>query len=283
VLNGQSISGAVACLKTPPENGATSPIQRNILLSAAPLRNDHGSILGCTVTLTDITERRQAEAMLRESELDSRLMEQTEQERLRIARNLHDGPLQDLISLSFSLQLMMPTDQTDPSIELVEVRHNVLKLIQDLRMACNELRPSSMVRFGLAKAIRNATEDFTSRFPGLKIDLDLNDDEQLLSNDLRMAFLRIYQESLNNIARHANASAVDVRLRLDESGTVSLKVEDNGSGFILPQEWVEFARLGHLGLVGMRERIEAMGGGLKVVTSPGNGTIILVSAPVKYP
>ena len=103
-------------------------------------------------------------------------------------------------------------------------------------------------------------------------------DGTTLPENVRLALFRIYQAALTNVVRHAQADKVVVRLHLDAE-QVMLEVEDNGRGFDLPQRWIELARQGHLGLVGMVERAEAVGGQLTVQSEPGRGTVIRVTVP----
>jgi signal transduction histidine kinase len=233
--------------------------------------------VGLCLVVTDLTEQKQA--ISREKELQIRLMEQREEERVRIARNLHDGPLQDLIALSFSVQAMSTNNQAG-GMDLADMRESILKLAGELRTVCNELRPPSTIRFGLAKAIQYQSEEFRSKYPQLAIHLDLVKDEQTIPKEISAVLFRIYQECMNNVIRHAHATEIKIRLRTDQH-TVLLEVEDNGAGFQPPDDWVELARQGHLGLVGMRERAEAVGGKIEVVSgSPKcKGTTIQVEVP----
>ncbi|HEY3345342.1 MAG TPA: ATP-binding protein, partial [Anaerolineaceae bacterium] len=110
--------------------------------------------------------------------------------------------------------------------------------------------------------------------------LDLEEDAQTIPEALRLVLFRVFQEALNNINRHARASQVKVRLQL-ASQRVILEIEDNGVGFAAPDDWLELARQGHLGLVGMRERAEAVRGNLVLRSAPGEGTWIHVQLPLE--
>lgn len=234
---------------------------------------------GICLVVTDLTEQKQAIA--REKELQIRLMDQREEERVRIARNLHDGPLQDLIALSFTLQAMGTNGQGQAiGSDLFAVREGILKLAGELRTVCNELRPPSTIRFGLAKAIQYQSEEYHSKYPQLIIHLDLGKDKQNIPKEISAVLFRIYQECMNNVIRHAHATEIKVKLRVERQ-SVLLEVQDNGQGFNPPSDWVELAREGHLGLVGMRERAEAVGGSIEVVSgSPKcKGTTIQVEVP----
>jgi PAS domain S-box-containing protein len=227
-----------------------------------------------SLVLTDLSEQKQAVA--REKELQQRLAGQSEEQRARIARNLHDGPVQELIALSFLLQEMISREQAmDLGKELPALRESILKLTGDLRGVCNELRPSHTIRFGLARAIHYQCEEFQTRYPNVNISQELAEDGQSLSEETRTALYRIVQECLNNTIRHARARQIVVRLFIDPHSLL-LEVKDDGVGFTPPEDWLEFARHGHLGLVGMRERAEAIGGRLEVTSSQGLGTLVQV-------
>jgi signal transduction histidine kinase len=151
--------------------------------------------------------------------------------------------------------------------------------IAELRRFCYELRPPSLVHFGLEQAIHSHAEIFTRKFPHLDLNLKLASDHQLLPESVRVAMFRIYQEALSNVVKHAKATRVQVSLWLDDREIV-LEIQDDGIGFQLPEDWVILARQGHLGLVGMQERAEAIGGAVQVESAPGQGARIRVRIPV---
>jgi signal transduction histidine kinase len=152
------------------------------------------------------------------------------------------------------------------------------QVIQDLRALCTELRPPTLAPFGLEKAIRSHAGSFQATHPQLNIQLDLASDGQTLSEQVRLALFRIYQEGLNNVVRHAEASHLQIRFSLDEKQSV-LEIEDDGRGFKLPPRPIQLARQGHLGLIGAIERAEAVGGQLKITSAPEKGTLIRIVVP----
>jgi signal transduction histidine kinase len=160
------------------------------------------------------------------------------------------------------------------------IREKLLELAGTLRGVCNELRPPETIRFGLAKAIQYQSEEIKEKIPDLVIHHDLAQDGERLPVGLRTALFRIYQECMNNVIRHAQASEVTVRFLFDQSSAL-LEVEDNGIGFESPSDWVELARNGHFGLVGMRERSESIGGQMEVCSGENGGTIVRVEVPVR--
>jgi signal transduction histidine kinase len=208
-----------------------------------------------------------------------RLMQSRENERLRLAQELHDNPLQDIVGLSFQVQgLQNDLEDHDAGQELRAMQETIEQLIGKMRAIAGELRPPALAPFGLFKAIQSHSENFKKKHPDLKIILQLAKDDQLLSEETRLALFRIYQESLNNIVRHSQADQVWIRLMLDEDQVV-LEIKDNGQGFELPARWIYLARKGHLGLIGARERTEAIGGMFEVQSSPGKGTLIRAVVP----
>ena len=149
-----------------------------------------------------------------------------------------------------------------------------------MRTICGELRPPTLVPFGLEKTIRSHLEEFQAAHPELSVSHKLARDGRSLPEGTRIVLFRIYQESLNNILRHARAKTVKIRFRLTTKKAV-LEIQDDGCGFELPNRWVRLARQGHLGLVGAMERAREIGGHLDVITAPGQGALVRVSVPIK--
>ena len=225
----------------------------------------------------ELTERKRMEAEL--TEIQRRLIESIEAERLQLAQELHDGPMQDLYGLTYqidSLREVTPGEEGNTAITSFQTR--LQQVIQTLRSIAGELRPPSLTPFGLEKAIRSHAEHFQDTQPNLHIQLSLMPDGQSLPEQVRLALFRIYQVALINVVRHARATRVVVRLNLN-GRSVSLEIQDDGCGFNVPQRRIELARQGHLGLIGAAERAEAVGGSLKVESRPGQGTLIRVNVP----
>ena len=227
----------------------------------------------------NITSNKQIEAEL--SELQQRLTQGREMERLRIAQDLHDGPLQEIIGVSYQVQELVNSIPEDASREQLQaIRAALQDLARSVRSICGELRPPTLVPFGLETALRSHIEEFQAAHPELLVSHKLARDGQELPERIRIVLFRIYQEALNNILRHAQAKTVKVRLRLTAQKAV-LEIQDDGVGFELPKHWVRLARQGHLGLVGAMERAREVGGILDVATSPGHGTLLRASIPIR--
>jgi PAS domain S-box-containing protein len=233
----------------------------------------------------DITDRKTVEAEIHATqarlEVQRRLIEQREQERQRIARDLHDGPVQALLAATYALHGLR-RDNCVPEISqaLEEIQNSVQDQVNELRAYAGELRPPILSRFGLAKAIQSHLEGFQGKHPGIRFQFEDDSAGPLLPEPVRVTLYRIYQESLANIVRHARASEVAVRLTKTDHHAL-LEIQDNGVGFAVSADWLDLARHGHLGLVGMRERAEAVGGTLTVISQPSQGTRIRVVVPIE--
>ena len=163
---------------------------------------------------------------------------------------------------------------------LAEVKEHIQGVLQDLRATAKELRPPTLFNFGLENAIRSHANDILEKHPNLNIHLSLAHDRQMLPEKVRLALFRIFQQSLANVIRHAKATEVHVRFSFDAE-EVRLEITDNGKGFEVPSNWIDFVRQGHYGLAGAAERANALGGVLKVQSKPGNSTTIQVVIPWK--
>jgi PAS domain S-box-containing protein len=255
-----------------------------ILVSAGPIYGSDGQIRGAVVAWHDITGEPEAEALVRRSagqiEVQHRLIDQREQERVQIARDLHDGPVQDLTAASLDLKDLIQ-DNEDPKLvaRYEGLLASVQQAVQDLRGYAQNLRAPVLSGFGLVRAIQAHLESVQEKQPGLAIQFLRSGDATRLPGPVQVALYRIYQESMQNISRHAHAWQVRIELAVEED-QATLEVADDGPGFVLPKDWVELARAGHLGLVGMRERAEAVGGTLLVESSAGAGTKIRTMVPL---
>ncbi len=247
---------------------------------------DQGDMDGTICFGVDITDHRQLEneRMKRQlqTEVHRMLTEQVEQERLKIARDLHDGPVQDLVAATFTVQCLIEDAVSDEMGTTLKDLQNVLQdQISSLRGFAGELRSPTLAKFGLEKAINEHLDNLSARDPGLSVQFTAEQDETLLPEEARLTFFRVFQEAMNNIMRHAHASEVNVRFQKDPAHA-ELVIEDNGIGFDPPSDWMDLARKGHLGMVGMRERIELIGGALEVESRPGKGTTLRISAPLDH-
>jgi two-component system, NarL family, sensor histidine kinase UhpB len=259
----------------------TDGVVRSLAITCVPLLDENGSVREMLGIAHDYTERKQAEEKIRNMEVQRKLLEYREKERQDIARDLHDGPVQDLSGLIFNIQFTKEAIK-DPAlqVELEQISLALKSTVHELRSMINELRPPSLIRFGFSKAMQFHIDDFREKHPEIQIHANLMEDEDSLPEPVRLTLYRIMQEGLNNIARHARASQVSIDFRCFQDET-TLHIQDNGNGFALSNNLGDYTIHGHFGLVGMRERAESVGGHLAVQSVPGQGTEILVTIPIE--
>jgi signal transduction histidine kinase len=204
-----------------------------------------------------------------------RVVEAQEQERARIARELHDQTGQALTSILLGLKALEDSVDTEEGrASTAELRELVVSTLQDVRRLAVELRPAALDDFGLAPALDRLADTFRVK-TGIDVEVEASLGEPRLDPELETTLYRIVQEALTNVLKHARASHVSISV-VRTAGSISAVVEDDGSGFT-PEE----ARPGALGLVGMRERVALVGGRLSIESAPGAGTTLAVEVPVR--
>ena len=237
--------------------------------------------LGMARSLESERERAEAEAMLQRAEEQEnsrretlrRVVEAQEGERRRIARELHDDTGQSLASVLMGLRRAeQSADPAETTRILTELRETITASIRDLRALAVELRPPALDDFGLNAALERLTGTFGRR-TGLKIDLQTSGLEARLPDAVETAVYRIVQESLTNVAKHAGAGTVSV-VAQQHPGRAVVVIEDDGRGF--DPDGVATG----LGLVSMRDRVDLVGGTLRVESTEGVGTTIAVEVPL---
>ncbi len=231
-------------------------------------------------SLRDVTERKKAEASLRQ--LSQRLLKLQDEERRRIARELHDSAGQCLAAIKMNLEAVKnETSKLGPAARkaLEESLSLSSKCADDVRTLSYLLHPPLLDEVGLAPALRWYAEGFAER-SGINVDLDIPPEVTRLPQDVATALFRIVQESLTNIHRHSESPTARIRLAFEKNHIV-LEVSDKGRG-IAPDalEWFDggIGTLG-VGIAGMRERVRQLGGKLQVI--PGDpGTIVKARLPL---
>ena len=255
------------------KDGSELPV--DIMLS--PVQTQEGDFV--IASIRDITAQKRLQSEL--SETHRRLFESIEAERLMLSQELHDGPIQDLYAISFNLEIIKDAVEAAQEAETMESTKDMLQtVIQTLRAMCGDLRPPTLNHLGLEKSIRSHLARIHDTHPNLLIHQNLMSDGQLLPERVRLAMFRVYQNSINNTIRHSKATQATVSFQIEDERAI-LEVQDNGRGFVVPDKWVELVRAGHFGLVGMMERIQAVGGHLEVISAPGKGTVVQVEVPYK--
>lgn len=230
------------------------------------------------VLLRDVTHERQRQAGLRA--YAAKIVRLQEEERRRLAQELHDEIVQQLILLCRKLDLIEGSGESfSPRIidELGVARSSAEEVIKWLREFASNLRPPALDDLGLVTCIRRVLVDFAERAK-INGQMTVVGDERRLPPDVELGLFRIAQEATRNVERHARASNVNVALVFG-ARQVELEVIDDGIGFRLPLA-ADFAARGQLGLLGMRERAESLSGSLEIRSSQGDGTRVVVSIPI---
>lgn len=204
-----------------------------------------------------------------------------EEERLRLARDLHDVTLQSLIALKQRLQLAAPAVK-DAAYQaaLDEMQQLADAAIVDLRRTMRALRPIYLDDLGLVPALEMLAREAAQ--PGLMVEFKCDGHVERLGSTAELALYRIAQEALNNVQRHAHATHADLALSFGKA-RAQLVVSDNGQGFAQPSGPGAFAAHGHFGLLGMRERADLIGANFEVLSTPGRGTEVRVSLLLPAP
>ena len=198
-----------------------------------------------------------------------------EEERARLARELHDGTVQSLIALAQRLQMVQRELGRDPeqaARRLSALRKMVNEAIEDVRRFTRALRPLYLEELGLIPALEMLARESQAHFR-------VEGRPVRLPKEVELAFFRIAQEALSNVQRHAQAQHVALRLIFEED-RVRLIVQDDGRGFQPPEDPGLLVQEGHLGLMNMQERAQIVGGRLTIRSRPGQGTRVEVVIPV---
>jgi PAS domain S-box-containing protein len=288
----------------------------NVSLTISPVRDSNGRVIGASKVARDISEQRRAHEILRESEerfrklsesldaqvrsrtlqleartahvvrqseqlraLSGRLLQIQDDERRRIARELHDTAGQTLTVLGINLaRLSSEIQQVAPHLgtQLQDAEELVQRLNQDIRTTSYLLHPPLLDDSGLYSALTFYIQGIEER-SGLKIALDISPDFERLPPDMELAIFRSVQESLTNVHRYSGSKTASIRIRR-EGGTITVEVQDEGKG-MSPEKLEEIQSGGSgVGIQGMRERLHQFQGDIKI-DSNGSGTRVYVTIP----
>jgi len=256
---------------------------RWVLDSGVPKYGPDGGFTGYIGYVIDITERRNAEDLVRDSrdalevshreiqQLAGRLLTAHEDERKRLARELHDDLTQRLARLAIDAGRMEIAAAAPAGMR--PLREGLVRLSEDVHAMSYRLHPSVLDDLGLVEALK-AECDRVARHGELRVDVETSAVPAALAAEASLCLFRVAQEALSNAARHAGASAVTVLLAPSGKG-LQLAVSDNGSGFD-PDRPREHASLG---LASMRERVRLLQGELDIASTPGRGTTVVAWVP----
>jgi len=288
----------------------------DVIYSASPLR-ENGSITGLVVVFRDVTGKKQAEEALRKAheqladrakqlqtlvesrtaklaksnerlrhEMDERealrrkLLHAQEEERRRIARELHDQMGQNLTALNVGLKSLLDgQSRSGLGSRVQHLQELATQTARDLHRVAVELRPAVLDDLGLVKAIRALIETWSTRY---RIDVDFEAGQYKatgISSEIETILYRIIQEALNNVAKHSGAKRVALVLRRTEEQVQAI-IEDDGRGFDTRVTSPSGNGSGRLGLLGIRERLGIVGGDFKIESAPKRGATLFVRIPI---
>ena len=288
----------------------------DVVYSSSPLR-EGGNVTGVVVVFRDVTAKKQAEEALREAheqladrakqlqslvelrtaklarsnerlrhEMDERealrrkLLHAQEEERRRIARELHDQMGQNLTALNVGLKSLLDgQSRSGLGSRVQQLQELATQTARDLHRVAVELRPAALDDLGLVKAIRALIETWSTRY---RIDVDFEAGQYKaagVSSEIETILYRIIQEALNNVAKHSGAKRVALVLRRTEEQVQAI-IEDDGRGFDTRVTSQSGNGSGRLGLLGIRERLGIVGGNFKIESAPNRGATLFVRIPI---
>jgi len=280
---------------------------RRVLCRANPVYDDHRNMIGAVETVEDVSACFTLAGALqgasmpkcawsghagssqpcsgspvfhdREDAFRHKVQKVQEDERKRIARDLHDTVLQRLGMAKLRLGCVSGNVLQKESVAYATTM--VQESIDELRKVIEDLRPAELDLLGISAAVERYCKEFQGNNGGIFVESSIDVDEGKISNDLKIAIYRIAQEALNNIVKHSRADHVKIDLRGGDEG-FELVIDDNGVGFDPDSVLVPSSGRRNLGLIGMKERAELLGGDFNVCASPGNGARICAKWPQKH-
>jgi PAS domain S-box-containing protein len=228
----------------------------------------------------DVSEERRMQNNLRY--YINQITRAQEEERKRIARELHDDTAQALFAISRQMDNFIRDNaqlSAQQTAALQDIRQRLGVSLQGIRRFSQDLRPSIIDDLGLLPALKWLVKQ-KSEDTGIDVALKVTGKEQRLLPEMELILFRITQEALNNIGKHALATVAAVDLDFTPQ-QVSVKISDNGKGFQLPETVGDLSHAGKLGLVGMQERVSLLNGSLEINSGPGKGTVVTANVPMK--
>lgn len=212
--------------------------------------------------------------------LSRKIISAQEEERLRVARDIHDGPAQSLANLIIKAEVcekLMDIDIEKSKSQLQELKRCTRESIKDIRKIIYNLRPMSIDELGLVPALQRYIENF-QRDTDITVDFVILSQVNLEDSIKSLSIFRIVQEVLNNIRKHACASFVRIRIDMNRSN-ISISIVDNGVGFDVEGVKVHDKETGGFGLINIKERVELLNGSLEIKSELNKGTSVIINIP----
>jgi two-component system sensor histidine kinase DegS len=256
---------------------STSSLITNMILLLLPL-------FITSLVAFELARRRRERKHFAEREAErqvyiSKILESQENERLRIAQEIHDDTIQTLLVIANRAQNMIPEgkgDMAEVKKSAEWIRDSTLQAIEELRRTSLDLRPSVLDDLGLVPALRWLVDNM-SEDSDVQTRITIKGTRRKLLPEAEVTIFRVVQEALSNIKRHSKATKAVVTVEFGKED-LKITIEDNGQGFRQPQKPSRLAARGQLGLIGMRQRVDLLGGTLKIRSKIGGGTSLLIEA-----
>jgi len=270
-----------------PSEGIELPFRRKNgeqfygLVTSSKLKDRDGNTMGRLMSVADISAQKRDEIALRD--LSSRLVNAQESERKLVSQELHDGIGGKLTAIKYSLEkILSEINQSSSGLaaslnDVLSILHNT---IDETQRIYRNLHPSILDDLGLKAAIRSICREFNEIYSHIRVESEMEINEELLSDSLKILIYRILQETMNNISKHSHADHVNVSLRQSEK-VIALIIEDNGVGFDLDEIHEKEISEKGFGLKNIKERTELFGGTLTVISASNKGTVIRASWPIE--
>lgn len=214
------------------------------------------------------------------AQIGMKIIKAQEEERRRIARDIHDGPAQSIAFLVIKTEIAERIIKKDPesiSKELLEIKSQLRSVLKEIRSVMYDLRPTSLDELGLIPSIQRVAEDLTQE-KELDIEISILSEKEIKNNLIRLTCYRIIQEGINNIIKHSNAKTALIKFDIT-SNQINVVISDDGNGFDIKE--YENREISSFGLSSMRERAEMVNGKVKIESIIRKGTKIIISIPNK--
>lgn len=207
----------------------------------------------------------------------SQITKAQEQERKRLARELHDEVVQRLILLSIEIENLSRKYRDSRQLvrSLKELRTKTITVMNEVRCISHELRPDILDRNGLVPSLELLAEELGHN-ANIKVHVETSNRNYTLSPDIELTLFRVTQEALNNVRRHSHATESIIQVRFSHRREIELRVSDNGCGFDVPEKLSDLASQDKLGIISMRERAILIGGTFHIESRLGQGTTVSV-------
>jgi len=211
-----------------------------------------------------------------------RFIADSEEERKSLAREIHDQIIQDLLSTNYQLEALEGVEPTPEKLheDIAQIQENIRGMIDELRVICGNLRPPTIDSLGLNAAIQSFAQDWSNRY-GIELELNLDPEIGRISEPIELSIYRIVQEGLSNIHKHSSATTAYISLERISPRALMISIGDNGEGLIDDLDLKSYSKSGHYGLVGIEERVELLGGRLRILNKAEGG--LLIQAEIPHP